>query len=164
MEPQRDLWPAIRARAASELQPGRRWPQTRFAVAALVLICVTSAVSFWVGRSGAPFAQSPVSAAHDGVARFGRHFTLGPNYVQARTDLSLTLESELARMAPTTRSIVLANLASIEQGLAQLNLALTGNPNSVMLQQMLLSAYTEELVLLREVNGLARTVRERTEI
>ena len=167
VEPRRDLWPAIRARAAAESQPGPRWPQTRFAVAALVLICMTSAVSFWAGRAGAPSAQSTARAAPVApvdAARFGRHYILGPDFVQARTDLGLALENELAQMAPETRSIVVANLASITDAVGQLNVALSGSPNSVMLQQMLLSAYTSELVLLREVNGLARTVRERTEI
>ena len=135
------------------------WPRVRYAAAALVLICITSGVSFWLGRAGAPSESAEIVAAH-----FGRHYTLGPEFVQARSDLSVALEFELARMTPESRRVVAANLATLEKALSQINVALTGNPNSAMLQRMLLSAYTDEMFFLREVNGLVRNVREGTEI
>ncbi len=162
VEPPGDLWAAIRARAAQGQSRARR-PQARYAVAALFLICVTSGVSFLLGRAGAP-APSAAVATQSVAAHFGPHYILGSEFVRARSDLSVALELELAHMAPETRSVVVANLATLEEALGQINLALTGNPNNVMLQRMLLSAYTEELFFLREVNGLARNVREGTEI
>ena len=158
VEPPEDLWPEIRARVAQGYTPSR-WPQARYAAAALVLICITSGVSFWLGRVGAPVESGEIVAA-----QFGRHYTLGPEFVKARSDLSVSLEFEVARMTPETRRVVAENLATLEEALGQINVALTGNPNNVMLQRMLLSAYTDELFFLREVNGLARNVREGTEI
>ncbi len=162
VEPPGDLWPAIRARAA-QTQSRAHWPQARYAVAALVLICITSGVSFWLGRVGAP-APSAAITTQSMTVHFGRHHTLGSEFVRARSDLNVALELELVRMTPETRSVVVTNLATLEEALSQINVALTGNPNNVMLQRMLLSAYTEELFFLREVNGLARSVREGTEI
>lgn len=162
VEPQRDLWPGIRVRIGADMQAARRWPQRHFALAALVLIGVGAGIGFWLGRASAPpFELASVS---DEAPLFGRDYTLGTEFVEARSELGRSLARELERMTPETREVVAANLAALEKAHAQINQALSAHPNSVMLQQLLLSAYTEELVFLREVNGLSRSVRVRTEI
>jgi hypothetical protein len=56
------------------------------------------------------------------------------------------------------------NFILINRALDEINAALTGDPNNDMLQQLLLSTYSEEVLLLGEIDALTRYIREGTEI
>jgi hypothetical protein len=56
------------------------------------------------------------------------------------------------------------NLAQIREALAEINDELAEDPNNVLLQQLLLAAYQDELAVLMNVNRMAQTLPKRTEI
>jgi hypothetical protein len=70
----------------------------------------------------------------------------------------------LLRLSPQAQQDVQASLELIHMAIVDINTALEEEPDNVMLQQKLLSAYREELTLLRRVGGLTRNVMTRNDI
>lgn len=163
VEPYRDLWAGIE----SELDrpnASTLW-RPRLAAAAAVMFAVTSAFSFWLGgvmNTSEPMQVAPVNP--EVFNRFGPRFAMGPSFSQARTDLSISVANQLERVSPETKIVVEENLSDINRALDQINAALAGDPDNNMLQQLLMSTYTEELVVLGEIDALTRYVREGVEI
>ena len=60
--------------------------------------------------------------------------------------------------------MVRRNLEQIRSALNEINQALSDDPNNVLLQQLLLAAYQDELAVLTEVNRMARSLPTRKEI
>ncbi len=112
------------------------------------------------------FLGSTVYAPLIGILmdRFGPRFAMGPSFSQARTDLSISVADQLERVSPETKIVVEQNLNDINRALDQINAALSGDPDNNLLQQLLMSTYTEELVVLSEIDALTRSVREGVEI
>ena len=97
-------------------------------------------------------------------ASFGAGYTLGPRYERARNELTRDLDRQLAALPDDTRALVNRNLAQIRQALAEINDELSEAPNNVLLQQLLLATYQDELAVLMNVNRMAQTLPTRTEI
>ena len=74
------------------------------------------------------------------------------------------MDVELTRLVPTARAEVEANIGLIQGAIYEINQALEQEPNNTLLQQRLLSAYREELTLLRRVGGLTRDIMMRNDI
>lgn len=176
IRPRRDLWPEVAARiAADEAAPtGRgRWRMLGAVAAALALVTLSSAVTLWltdrpepvivrqappVGGLATPARTLPLQAS------FGAGYTLGPRYERARQDLTRDLDQQLAALPEDTRALVNRNLTQIREALAEINEELSEDPNNVLLQQLLLAAYQDELAVLMNVNRMAQTLPTRTEI
>ena len=97
-------------------------------------------------------------------ASFGADYTLGPRYQRARQLLTRDLDRQLEALPEETRALVERNLGQMRAALAEINEALAQDPNNVLLQQLLLAAYQDELAVLMDVNRLARTLPTRTDI
>jgi hypothetical protein len=163
ISPERDLWPGI-ARAMET--PQRAWwtPMLAQAAAVVLLVGGSSAVTYIAVKQPAPpVAQIAPELAFEQVS-FGTGYELGDEFVKARHALIAELEVELKRLAPTSRAEVAANITVVQDAIYEINAALEQDPNNTLLQQQLLSAYREELTLLRRVGGLTRNIMMRNDI
>jgi len=162
LSPARDLWPAI-AQAidpgAARARPGPalvRWPRWPVALAAsLALASLVAALSWSVLR------QPPASArlAQDGAASAPANQTTvsfeSPRtaaFVSARAALETTYKERVAMLAPATRARVQADLEIIRKANADIRDALSRDPASPLLQQLLLSIWQQEIDLYTDVS------------
>lgn len=163
VSPERDLWPAIEAAIAAPAP--RRWsPIFAQAAAVVLLVGASSAVTYMTMKDS---QTGPVVSTPDMIfeqASFGNRYKLGPGFQDARNQLASDLDVELARLSPEAREEVAENLAMVHAAINEVNNALEADPENTVLQQRLLSAYREELMLLRRVSGLTRNVMMRNDI
>ena len=161
--PGRDLWPGIEEAIAAPRRS--RWtPILAQAAAVLLLVGATSAVTWLVVKDdSAPVVNVAPELLFE-QASFGGDRSLGPDFVQARNALRAELEAELQRLSPAVRDDVLANIEVVHEAIDEINLALEEEPGNVLLQRKLLSAYRDELNLLRNVSNITRNVMTRNDI
>ena len=162
--PERDLWPGIEAAIAEERQRDRGgWVPRYLAQAAAVVLLVggSSGLTYLAMKDAAAPVQ--VAVTPDLVfeqASFAR-YDLGPGFQDARSRLRSQLDDELARLSPEARSEVEENLDSIRQAIREINAALEAEPDNVLLQELLLRTYRDELTVMRRVGGLTQDVMTR---
>ena len=169
--PQRDLWAGIRDQitpgeaGAAGARSARSYPLLRLA-AVMAVAAVSSLATWWIVELGR--ASSSVVGNDGGVEfvayRFGPRHMLGPQYTEVREDLVAAVNERLHRLDSETREIVKRNLLQIRQSMTQINAALEGDPENILLQRLLLSVYQEELRVLSNVNQMTEFVSARTEI
>ncbi len=164
--PEHDLWPGIE-NAITE--PSRtRW-NTVFAQAAAVLLLVgaSSSLTYLAMNEKTPVATL-VMTDNTGLnyehASFGGHYTLGPGYQDARSSLKAQLDEELERLSPEARAEVEKNIDAIRAAIDEINSALVDEPDNILLQELLLSTYREELSVMMKVDRVANAVMLRTDI
>lgn len=163
VSPQRDLWPGIE-RAMQE--PQRSWwtPMLAQAAAVVLLVGGSSAITYIAVSQPQPQVVQIAPELTFEQASFGSGHELGDEFVEARSALIAELDTELNRLGPTPRAEVAENLEVIQEAIYEINAALEQDPNNTLLQQQLLSAYREELTLLRHVGGLTRDIMKRNDI
>ncbi len=163
VSPARDLWPGIEAAIAEP--PARRQSWFAQAAAVLILVGATSLITYTLTVDEPDV--SPVATGTDlrlAPASFGGAYQLGTDYQLARASLEDRLEHVLGRLPPEQRTEVEENLEIIQQAIAEINAALEEQPGNVLLQEMLLDTYREELAVMRNVGGLTRSVMARNDI
>lgn len=163
--PEHDLWPNIENAIA---RPSRtRW-NTVFAQAAAVLLLVgaSSGLTYLAMNEKTPVATliTDNTGLNYKRASFGGHYTLGPGYQDARSGLRAQLEEELARLSPEARAEVEKNLNAIRAAINEINRALADEPDNVLLQELLLSTYREELSVMIKVDRVVNAAMLRTDI
>jgi hypothetical protein len=175
IRPERDLWPEIAARiAADEAPPARRfpWRLVGAVAAAVALVASSSLLTLWlsdeppeviVRQPATPEGMVVAARTAPREASFAG-YRLGPRYERARQELTRDLEQQLDALPEDTRALVKRNLAQIRSALAEINDELAQDPNNVLLQQLLLAAYQDELAVLMNVNRMAQTLPTRNEI
>ena len=151
--PERDLWPAIE----SSIRPlGKsRW-NTLFAQAAAVILLVgaSSGLTYLVMNKSGPYTTPPVDGRPLSIeqASFGDNYMLGPDYQDARSSLRAEFEEKIQSLEPEARAEVERDIAAIRSVIEEINRALTNDPDSALLQEMLLSSYQDELALMMKVD------------
>ena len=95
---------------------------------------------------------------------FGATYSLGNEYLDARTQLEGNLETKLDALAPDARDEVIKNLNTIRRAINDINQALAEQPDNVLLQKLLLSTYHEEMNLMIKVDGIANSAMRRDDI
>ena len=144
VDPGADLWPAIRER----LRGGKGRLVVRswvLAVAALLLIAVSSGVTVWLLQraAGTPAAQaiswSPLEA----------------QYASAAAELGTALEHARALLAPETVAVIERNLAVIDSALAESRRALARDPRNTVLEQLVIAAWRQKMDFLRRATALS---------
>lgn len=163
VSPQRDLWPGI---AHAMQEPQRSWwtPMLAQAAAVVLLVGGSSAVTYIAVKQPQPQAVQIAPELVFEQTSFGSGYDLGDEFVDARSALMAELDVELKRLGPTPRAEVADNIELIQDAIYEINAALEQDPNNRLLQQQLLSAYREELTLLRHVGGLTRDIMMRNDI
>jgi len=163
ISPERDLWPGI---AEAIAQPKRsRWtPVFAQAAAVILLIAASSGLTYFAVKDQQRIVEVVPTGLAFEQASFGGRYALGVEYQEARGDLAAQLEVELARLSPEAREEVELNLSMIRGAIAQINKALTEEPDNALLQELLVKTYREELALMQRVGGLTQYVMSRKDI
>ena len=173
LSPERDLWPEIRQSIEPATRGSRSTWQGVWAQAAAVVLLIggSSGLTYLAvkddGIADVPSAMTeaqifgelePVSGD------FGATYTLGNEYIDARGQLEGSLEQKLDSLTPEARAEVIRNLNTIRLAIKEMNTSLAAQPDNVLLQELLLSAYHEEINLMKKVDGIANSAMRRDDI
>ncbi len=174
IQPQRDLWPGIESAIAdtdrgADARPAVRWPRLMAQAAAVLLLVGGSSAITWLTMQDAAAPVEQVAETRDLAFQpvsgsFGSEYSLGPDFTDARNNLVAKLDEELERLPADTRAEVEKNIATIRAAIAEINIALAKEPENVLLQQLLLRTYNEELSVMRKVDLLTTSVMRREDI
>jgi len=167
IKPGRDLWPGIE-QALARKQPWYRQGMFAQAAAVLLMIGASSGLTYLAVKDG----SSPVSPVATGVERvfepvsgsFGSRYTLVPDFLEERNALAERLEGEMEKLSPESRAVVQKNLDAIHAAIVEINKALAEEPDNVLLQDLLLRTYHEEVALMQQVGGIRNSAMNRTDI
>lgn len=165
--PPRDLWPAIAARVAAEPrdavpQPGRRFDYP-LALAATVAVL---AVGIWIGRGtvpAPPVAVTTPSAAPSmsaAPANLLAAFSPDARYQLARGRLLEQSHARIAALPPEAQQRVTESLRLLQRSIADIRDALGRDPANVLLQELLMNAYQDEMRVLVTVDEAGAAGRE----
>ena len=169
--PERDLWPGIEQAITAPPRRERSMWNTAWAQAAAVVLLVggSSGLTYLAMTADedatVPGVSSPQALTFEPVAgSFGSQYNLGPDYLDARRVVSNNLDEQLDRLSPEAREAVQHNMATIQKAIADINLALAEDPDNVLLQQLLIDTYHDELALMRRVDGISNAAMYREDI
>lgn len=166
--PPRDLWSGIAARIderaetptvidlASRRPTVRAWADRRrwapLAVAAVLLVVASSGITVALmrGTSSEPtVAGASAPPAQDrATTAFAAFQPAEVEYVSAVTALETELAARRGALAPETIEVIEANLAIIDQAIAEARAALEADPSSVALSRYLSGVYRQKVDLL----------------
>ena len=170
VKPGRDLWPGIEQVITKPARPAHSAWNTVWAQAAAVLLLVggSSGLTYLALQDNAyvttPVAGRPTLVFESASGSFGSQYNLGPDYLDAQRDLAGRLDDELGHLTPEVREAVVTNIEAIRKAIAEINVALAEDPDNVLLQELLLSTYREELTLMKQVNGINSSAMRRGDI
>ena len=170
VKPGRDLWPGIEQAITKPARPAHSVWNTVWAQAAAVLLLVggSSGLTYLAVTDDAylttPVAGGPTLVFESVSGSFGSQYNLGPDYLDAQRDLAGRVDDELAHLIPEVREAVVTNIKAIRTAIAEINVALAEDPDNVLLQELLLSTYREELTLMKQVNGINSSAMRRGDI
>ena len=170
--PGRDLWPGIEQailQPSQPAKPARAWNTVWAQAAAVVLLIAGSSGITWLAVKGDADYRGPQVISSDNLfepmsGEFGRQFTLGNDYLEARNRLEGGLEGKLESLSPEAREVVVKNLNTIRVAIKDINNSLAEEPGNTLLQELLLSTYHEEMSLMIKVDGIANTAMRREDI
>jgi len=169
VSPDRDLWPAIeQAIAKPEVRATTIW-NTPWAQAAAVVLLVagSSGITYVAVRDDAPVSSVVIDSSNifETVSGdFGRKYSLGNEYLDAHSELQNELDEKLQFLSPEARDDVIKNLDTIRAAIKDINQALAAEPDNMLLQELLLSAYHGEISLMKKVDGIANSAMRRNDI
>lgn len=170
VQPERDIWPEIldRITAPQPVQPRwgfpGGWPAAL--AAGLVLMAVSSLATWQIVDRRHDGSNGPAAMVSSGPAvpaRLAGMQGLGDQYRLDREQLAEAFDDRLRQLQPETREAVLANLRDIQRALTEINSALDADPNNVLLQQLLVATYQEELAVFDQVNRIVAASPRRSD-
>ena len=163
ISPERDLWPGI-AEAIDRPRRARWTPMLAQAAAVVLLVGASSGLTYLVMKDAQPPAAIVAPDLLFEPASYSAGYALGPEYLEARSEMAASLDEELARLSPEARADVEENLVVIRNAIAEINAALEEEPTNPLLQQLLLNAYQDEFAVMHKVGGLTNRVMSRKDI
>jgi hypothetical protein len=163
LEPPRDLWPGIEARAsATKVVRGRFGSRAVLAAAAAVVIVSSVVAAYFIGRSQAVMVTvEPTSVVESGPSEvlLASFEGLGVNnYLDTRTELLDALDARKHELSGETMEVVMDNLLLIDQAMDRIAEALGEDPENEFLMKQLAGAYR------RQIDLLQRAVRMPAEV
>jgi len=172
VKPGRDLWPGIeQAIRAPVIERRSMWNSVWAQAAAIVLLVGgSSGVTYLAmtgddgitepGNSGPPTSLvfQPVSGS------FGSQYYLGPDYIDARRVVTANFDERLQGLSPEAREEVLVNIETIRKAINEINVALAEDPDNVLLQELLIETYRDELDVMKKVSVISSYAMVRDDI
>ena len=162
--PERDLWPDIAAAIEAPQRRSRWMPYLAQAAAVVLLVGASSSITYVMTKGGINVSPVflPVPLQSE-IVSFG-NYQLGQGFQNARNNLAAQMDLELDRLSPEARAEVEENLAVIRNAISDINSALEEEPDNVLLQELLMKTYREELTVMRKVGSLTQNVMSRNDI
>jgi hypothetical protein len=165
IEPDRDLWPGIAAEIdQNRIVRGRfnhaRPAMTRrlwlaAAAAAILVVSVTAAYFAGVERGRPRTAGAPPLESTYLRAAYGN---LATDLQRTRDQLRVSLDQRQEELSPETWSVVMDNMAVIDNAIERIETALTENPEDGRLNRQLAVAYRRQIDLLQRATRLPAEV------
>ncbi len=160
VEPERDLWPDIRARidrGRVQALPGASGAPTpvplpwfarpqRLAAAAVLLIALTATGTWWATRVDGPSGFAADSTA--ALASFA-------SYETSAAELAARLDQRRATLDPATLAVLERTLRTIDGAIAEAREALATDPTNRAVQAFVVTAYRQKIDFLRRANDVA---------
>lgn len=175
LQPSRDLWHGIEARiggavvaasgaedAPRSIRPFLSNQFLRLAVAASLLVAVTSGVTWQLATRGAlsldAAAPADLASGVDSETAEELHLASFQSSVQSMDDeikaLEVIVADRRSTLDPRTISILEDNLKVIDKAIAESRAALVADPASRFLSEQFTRAYSSKLTLLRDAATL----------
>ncbi len=163
LTPSRDLWSGIEARISAAVpRASRRFHSAqafRLAIAATLLVTVSSGITWRLARSAAPAESVAVLPADGGDPAEGALHLASLNASVSQMDreiaaLQAIVAERRSELEPQTVAVLEANLRLIDQAIAESRAALDADPASQFLTSQFTRAYTSKLTLLRDAATL----------
>ena len=162
LTPSRDLWSGIESRLSTPplaIRPFYRTQGFRLAIAASLLVAVSSTVSWQLASRGPALPAATVALGDgapegtvDAVSAEMHQTSFSASVTQMDREIA-TLETILterrSELDPQTVEVLERNLAVIDAAIAEARHALAADPASQFLAQRFTRAYTSKLTLLR---------------
>lgn len=169
IDPPADAWPAISGKIERgkvvtlpyALRPSSYGRPARLAVAAILLVVASSAVTVQVLRRSA--AQPNVgptftdAALPDTLALPASLVRMERGYLKTVDELTAALNESRAKLAPETVRVVERNLKIIDDAISEARAALSRDPASEVLRDVLSKNYQQKVDLLRRASVRAQT-------
>ncbi len=89
---------------------------------------------------------------------------LGPDYQDARNTLRAQFDEKIESLSPEAKAEVVRDIDAIRSVIEEINRALSNDPDSALLQELLLSTYKEELSLMMKVDNVTSAAMFRNDI
>jgi hypothetical protein len=172
VKPERDLWPGIEQAISAPVVHRRSMWNTVWAQAAAIVLLVggSSGLTYlaMTGETGITEPDSfgpPTSLVFEPVSgSFGSQYYLGPDYIDARRVVSSNFDEHLQDLSPEARQEVLANIETIRNAIEEINIALAEDPDNVLLQELLIETYRDELDVMKKVSVISSYAMVRDDI
>jgi len=169
--PERDLWPEIEQVISAPLQPERSaWNRGWAQAAAVILLVGGSSGLTYLTMSGGEDATLPIAAEaptfvfEQASANFGSQYTLGPEFQDIRRGLAANLDDRLGNLSPEAREEVMQNMETIRKAIDDISNALADEPDNVLLQELLIDTYRDELSMMIQVDSITSAAMRRGDI
>jgi hypothetical protein len=151
--------PAMNTRSGA---PGWNGQGLKLAAAAVALVVVTSVVTTAVVRDSGPSTNVDATSAVATEAAtptatdllFAGYADVETQYASAIADLMDALESDRDRLSPETVQLIEENLRIIDEAIEHSLAALASTPQSLPLQQAVMTSYERKLDFLRQAAAL----------
>ncbi|MGH8262155.1 MAG: hypothetical protein ACRETU_07530 [Steroidobacterales bacterium] len=163
IQPERDLWSGVAAAIAQERQPKRSTVWTMRIAAGLACVALGTGIGYGLLRNDPTPAVGKKDLVQQAKTWLVKPVMMDEGYQKARMQLAGEFFRRIADLPENDRARVQKGLRQIEDGLRELNDALKSHPDSVLLQQLALSAYQQELEYMQNVASLTRHVSESTQ-
>jgi hypothetical protein len=164
IQPARDLWSGVAAAIGESKRPKRSTVWTMRIAAGVACVALGTGIGYGLLRQEngvAPAGQ--VAQQREITSWLVKPVMMDEGYQKARVQLAGEFFRRIADLPENDRARVQKGLRQIEDGLRELNDALKSHPDSVLLQQLALSAYQQELEYMQNVASLTRNVSESTQ-
>jgi hypothetical protein len=171
LTPRTDLWPAIVDEIGHRARTRDRWANWRtLAIAATVVMAANVIVTLMLidqddqSPQQLAFREPTTPAAQVQPVNYGSSVRMGPGYLQDRQDLRRRLDGSLETLDPELRDSLTSDVEDLRSAQHQIAEALMEDPDNAHLQRMLLRSLEDEVVLLSQIDRLAREQERRMDL